>query len=155
MSCFVAFGCGGSTPPAEAPEPIGQTEPEPAPPPEPAPAPEPEPEPEAPAAAAPEFKDGMSVDEAIAVIPQGAERVNVDPETLGKPLAEMSVYEPCKPKPNQRVKIRVGVWDGRAVGVDVAVTPKNDKLAQCIKEQITKLEWRDKAKSLNTVEYAF
>src|SRR5688572_30110660 len=34
----------------------------------------------------PEFKDGMSVDEAISAVPQGTPRVNVDQEELGKPL---------------------------------------------------------------------
>jgi hypothetical protein len=147
-------GCGGSSPPAEAPDPV-LAEPEP----EPEPAPElEEPAETAPtesAGAEPEFNEGMSVDEAINAVPQGSERVNVDPDELGKPLTDMKVYEPCKAKPNEHAKIRVAIWDGRAVGIDVETTPKNDKLAECIKEQIRALSWKDKVRSLNTVEFAF
>ena len=154
---FIA-ACGGSPTPAETPEePIAETEPAP----EPAPAPEPEaegegeeaPKEEAPAAD-PEFKDGMTVDEAIAVVPQGTSRVNVDQETLSQPLVDPKLYEPCKLKPNQHFKLKVAVWDGRAVGIDVDTQPKNDKVADCVKEQVRAVEWKDKVKSLNTVEYA-
>jgi len=100
----------------------------------------------------PEFKEGMSVDEATKAVPTGIERRNIDQETLGKPLQELSVYEPCKPG-SARVKLKVAVWDGRAVGIDVSTTPKNEKLAECIKQRIAELKWEKKVKSLNTIEY--
>ena len=103
----------------------------------------------------PEFKEGMTVDEAIAAVPQGVERVNVDQESLGKPLMDEKLYEPCKLKPTQHFKLRVAVWDGRAVGMDVTSQPVNKKLEECVKEQIAKLSWTKKVKSLNTVEYGF
>ena len=103
-------------------------------------------------AAEPEFTEGMSVDEATKAVPAGIERRNIDQETLGKPLQDMSVYEPCKPG-SARVKLKVAVWDGRAVGIDVTTTPKNEKLSGCIKQRISELKWEKKVKSLNTIEY--
>ncbi|MFZ5892946.1 MAG: hypothetical protein ACOY0T_17935 [Myxococcota bacterium] len=100
----------------------------------------------------PEFTEGMSVDEATKAVPAGIERRNIDQETLGKPLQDVSVYEPCKPG-SARVKLKVAVWDGRAVGIDVTTTPKNEKLAGCIKQRISELKWEKKVKSLNTIEY--
>ena len=149
-------GCGGSTPPPE--EPVTTVEePTEAPPPEPPMAEEP-PEEEAPPPKAevpePEFKEGMSVEEAINAVPQGTARLNMETEVLSKPLMDAKVYEPCKPG-SARFKVRVAVWDGKAVGMDVTVTPNNPRLAQCIKERIGELTWEDKVKSLNTIEYQF
>lgn len=96
----------------------------------------------------------MSVDEAIRAVPSGWERRNMDQETLGKPLQNVAVYEPCKPG-SARVKLRVAVWNGKAVGVDVTTTPKNEKLADCIKSKVRELTWDKKVKSLNTIEYQF
>ena len=36
----------------------------------------------------PEFKEGMSVNDAINAVPPATERENIEPEVLGKPLAE-------------------------------------------------------------------
>jgi hypothetical protein len=100
----------------------------------------------------PKFTEDMSVEEAIQAVPQGVERRNIDQETLGKPLQDAALYEPCKPG-GARVKLRVAVWDGKAVGVDVITTPKNDKLASCIKGRIREATWEAKVRSLNTIEY--
>lgn len=102
----------------------------------------------------PEFTEGMSVNEAIKAVPQGSERLNLGPEVLGKPLADPKVYAPCKLTPNQSFKLKVAVWDGRAVGIDISTKPKNEKVEQCVAEQVRKIEWSDKVKSLNTVDYA-
>jgi len=104
------------------------------------------------AAPDPEFKPGMSVEEAINAVPPGMERANIEQEALAKPLMDPKVYEPCK-LGNAHFKLKVAVWDGKAVGIDLTTTPKNDKLAECLKNQIGQLEWPDKVKSLNTVEY--
>ena len=100
----------------------------------------------------PEFTEGMSVADARNAIPQGTERLNIDQETLGKPLQNPDLFKPCK-LGAQKLKIRIAVWDGRAVGVDVIT--KNKKLAECVDKQIRAIEWKDKVKSLNTVEYAY
>lgn len=156
------LACGGSAPSPEAPDPEAAPAVEAAPAPE-APAnvqttaeaePKPEPKPEAAPVAEPQFTDGMSVDEAIKAVPQGAERVNIDQETLGKPLQDFSLYEPCKPGA-AKVKLRIAVWDGKVVGADVSATPKNDKLVACVKDRLKTLSWKAKVKSLNTVEYSF
>jgi hypothetical protein len=145
----------------EAPAVVEETpppppEPKPAPPPpaaEPAPKEEPKPTPP-PAAAEPQFTDGMSVADAIKAVPVGSERANIDQETLSTPIKDFAVYEPCKPGA-AHIKMKIAVWDGRAVGLDVSSTPKNDKLVACIKDQIKKLTWKAHVKSLNTVEYSF
>ena len=129
--------------PAPAPKPEAEAE-----------APKEEPKPEAAPVAEPAFTDGMSVAEAIKAVPQGAERANIDNETLGKPLQDFAVYEPCKPG-TTKVKMKIAVWDGKAVGLDVTSTPKNDKLVACIKDRIKGVTWQAKVKSLNTVEYSF
>jgi hypothetical protein len=101
----------------------------------------------------PQFEPGMSVSQAINAVPPGIERVNIEPEELARPLADPKLYEPCKLKPSDHFKVRVAIWDGRAVGMDVEA--KNQNLAACIRRQIEGITWREKAKSLNTVEYQF
>ena len=108
-----------------------------------------------PVAIEPTFKDDGSVEDAIAAVPQGTPRVNVEQESLAKPLMDEDLYKPCKMSPNQRFKVRVAIWDGKAVGIDLTATPKNDKAVACIKQQVQGITWRDKVKSLNTVEYQF
>lgn len=159
---LLVAACGGGTPQAESPEPpAAEAKPDPKPEPE-----EAKPEEGAgeegkgeeggekkPPAAEPTFKEGGSVDEAIAAVPQGTPRMNVEQEALAKPLMNEAVYKPCKMAPNQHFKLKVAIWDGKAVGIDVAATPKNDKVVACIKEQIAAITWKDKVKALNTVEY--
>ncbi len=154
------LACGGSEPPAEVPTA------EPAPPPAAValpPAPEPSAEPVAdvspkeepkPVVPEPQFTDGMSVADAVKAVPQGAERANIDQETLSKPIQDFAVYEPCKPGAGH-VKMKIAVWDGKAVGLDVTATPKNDKLVACVKDRLKTLTWQAHVKSLNTVEYSF
>lgn len=156
--CLAA--CGGSEPAPQAPDaespPSAEVAPAPAPPPAPtAEEPKEEPKPaEKPAVAEPTFTEGMSVAEAVKAVPQGAERSNIDQETLSKPIQDFAVYEPCKPG-TAKIKLNIAVWEGKAVGIDVTTTPKNDKLAACVKDRIKGLTWQAKVKSLNTVEYSF
>jgi len=93
------------------------------------------------------------VEQAIKAIPQGTERVNVDQETLSKPLQEESLYAPCKAG-STHFKFKIAVWRGKAVAIDMTTTPKNPKLAECLKTQIRAITWPAKVPSLNTVEYA-
>jgi hypothetical protein len=154
------LACGGSEPPPEVPdaEAVPAAEEPPPPPTKEEPAaeapPKEEPKPEPAPVAEPQFTDGMSVEEAIKAVPQGAERANIDQETLGKPLQDFALYEPCKPG-TTRVKMKIAVWDGNVVGADVTATPKNDKLVACIKDRLKTVTWKAKVKSLNTVEYSF
>ena len=100
----------------------------------------------------PEFKDGMSVNDAINAVPQGTPRENIDQETLGEPLKEQKTWASCKLTPADHFSITVAVWNGRAVGVDV--DSKNKAKTDCIKQAVRAVVWRDKVKSLNTVQYA-
>jgi hypothetical protein len=152
--------CTPATPAPEAPVEPASAPPEQSAPPQPSPdegaAEDSENPPPAPTSTVPEpqFAENSSVDQAIKAVPPGAETRNIDPETLGKPLQNVALYEPCKPG-NARVKMRVAVWDGKAVGIDITTTPKNDKLADCIKTKIREITWEKKVKSLNTIEYQF
>ena len=130
-------------PPAPAAQPAAEPE-----------APPEEPKVEKPPVVEPQFVDGMSVADAIKAVPVGAERANIDQETLSKPIQDFAVYEPCKPG-TAKVKMNIAVWDGKAVGIDITTTPKNEKLGACIKDRIKGLTWQAKVKSLNTVEYSF
>ena len=155
-----AAACGGSAPPAGDPSavsPAAEASSKADPPP---PSDEDAPKPDAESAkpqkeevVEPTFTPDMSVDDAIKAIPQSAERVNVDQETLSKPLQEESLYDPCKPG-STHFKLRVAVWRGKAVAIDLTTTPKNPKLAECLKGRLRDLTWSAKVPSLNTVEYS-
>lgn len=106
------------------------------------------------AAAEPEFKEGMSVKEAMAVVPAGTTRVNIDTETLSIPLQNADLYAPCKLSPSQHFKVTVAVWNGKAVGIDITSTPANKKVEECVTQQIRSITWHDKVPSLNTVEFS-
>lgn len=168
VGCFAIFfaACGGTPTPAASPEPAPS---------EPIAEPKAEPsvEPKGddgngegkgegegegkgkPPAGEPSFKEGSSVDEAINAVPQGTPRVNVEQDHLAKPLMDENLYKPCKLAQNQHFKLKVAIWDGKAVGIDVNATPKNDKVVACIKQQVSGIAWKDKVKSLNTVEYQY
>src|SRR5687767_4985110 len=98
-----------------------------------------------------EFPENASVTQAINAVPQGAERINIDAETLAKPLQDPKLFEPCK-LGTQHFTIKVAVWDGRAVGMDIKANSPN--LEKCIRDQVKTVEWRDKVRSLNTVEFS-
>ena len=100
----------------------------------------------------PTFTADMSVDDAINAT-KGTERMNVDQETMSKPLQEEALYAPCKPGTGH-FKFRVAVWRGKAVAIDMTTTPKNPKLAECLKGRIREITWPAKVPSLNTVEYS-
>lgn len=105
--------------------------------------------------AEPEFKEGMSVNDAINAVPQGYERVNMDQEALDRPLLDPEFYKPCKLAHSQHFEVRFAVWEGKAVGMDVKTTPNNKTAETCLRELIGRNVWRDKVKSLNisTVQF--
>lgn len=102
----------------------------------------------------PQFTEGMSVADAQSAVPPDADRLNVEQEVLAKPLQDAELYAPCK-LGGGHFKANVAVWDGRVVGLDLETQPNNPTLAKCLSDQIRKVRWRDKAKSLNTVEFSF
>ena len=158
LLCALALAaCGGSTPPAESvPESSGPVIPdqtEVAPPTDDPPKADETPK-KAPKedVAEPTFTADMSVDDAINAT-KGTERMNVDQETMSKPLQDEALYAPCKAG-TAHFKFRVAVWRGKAVAIDMTTTPKNPKLAECLKGRIREITWGAKVPSLNTVEYS-
>jgi hypothetical protein len=147
--------CGGSTPPAQEPtEPSSNTVTSPPPTTdEDAPKPDADSAPKKEEVIEPTFTDDMTVEQAIKAIPQGTERVNVDQETLSKPLQEESLYAPCKAG-STHFTFKIAVWRGKAVAIDMTTSPKNPKLAECLKTQLRAITWPAKVPSLNTVEYS-
>ena len=75
----------------------------------------------------PTFTPDMSVEEAINAA-KSTERMNVDQETMSKPLQDDALYAPCKAG-TAHFTFRVAVWRGKAVAIDMTTTPKNAKLA--------------------------
>ncbi len=153
---LLAAACGGSTPPAQDPSsaPTPEATAKPTPPPEEA-EPKPEAEPAKPKkeeVVEPTFTEDMSVEDAIKAA-QSTERLNVDQETLSKPLQDEGLYAPCKPG-SAHFTLRIAVWRGKAVAIDLTTTPKSPKLAECLKGRIRELTWPAKVPSLNTVEYS-
>lgn len=158
-------GCASSSPPAASPESSGEAsgdEPQPS---EPvAPPPEPEPsestESEAPPAsgstvAEPNFQPGMSVLDAVNAVPRGTDRVEIEQEVLVAPLQQQELYQPCSLKPNQHFDVKLAVWDGRVVGLDLSTSPKSASVEECLRRQIEGLTWKKRVKSLSTVEYRY
>jgi hypothetical protein len=103
----------------------------------------------------PEFKPGMSVVEAVNAVPQGAERVEIEHEVLIEPLMQPDIYAPCKLRPNQHFSVKVAIWDGHVVGLDVIATPKSEQVEACLRSHIEALSWKKKVKSLSTVEFNY
>ena len=101
--------------------------------------------------AKPEFREGMSVDEAIKAVPSGYDYVGLDQEVLERPLRDPATYEPCKNFQNYRFKVRLAIWNGKVVGMDLTAPPA---IKDCVAEQIWKIEYPDKVESINTIDYA-
>jgi hypothetical protein len=104
--------------------------------------------------AKPQFTDSMTVAEAQAAVPPDADRLNMEQEVLAEPLQDTELYAPCK-LGGGHFKANVAVWDGRVVGLDLETQPTNPALAKCLGDRIRSVKWRDKVKSLNTVEFSF
>jgi len=154
---LTAAACGGATPPAESPgessSPVSPDT-EVAPPAEETPKAEEDTPKKAPKeeVAEPAFTPDMTVEQAIDAA-KSTERMNVDQETMSKPLQDEALYAPCKAG-TAHFSFRVAVWRGKAVAIDMTTTPKNPKLAECLKGRIRELTWPAKVPSLNTVEYS-
>jgi len=103
----------------------------------------------------PSFTPGMTVEEAIGAVPSTAQRIHIEEEALAEPLKQPELYEPCKLKGHEHFTLRVAVWQGKAVGLDLETKPKNADLETCLRTQIERIEWKDKVESLNTVEYSY
>jgi hypothetical protein len=145
LTLALAAACGGSTPPAEAPEEeddddIEQTsasegtttaEGE-----------EESSEKPKPEAAEPEFKDGMSVDEAINAVPQGTERENIEQETLARPLTEAKLYARAIPgQPRTSLRSQSGT---DAPSVSTSKPSRRTTSSASASGAVRQVQWREK-----------
>lgn len=152
---WAMFGCTPSVPPPEEPTPSSvPSEPVAS-----APAAEDVETPEAPPASPPtsvepEFTPGMTVRQAIDAAVH-TERVEIEQEVLAEPIVKPELYEPCKLRGNQHFTLRVAIWDGRVVGMDLTTTPKSPSAEECIRTQVQGVTWKKKAKALSTFEFNF
>ena len=101
----------------------------------------------------PEFKQGMSVNDAIAAVDTCWEFVGIEADILAKPLQDPETFKPCKLGPNHHFELRLAIWDGRVVGADVK--SPNAKLASCVEKQVRELTYDAKSQAINTVEYKY
>jgi hypothetical protein len=101
----------------------------------------------------PEFKEGMSVNDAIAAVPSHYEYIGIDQEVLAKPLTNFDTYKECKVTQNDHFSLRIAVWDGKVVGADVKAQPEAKR--QCIDRVVRALTYKEQVKSINTVEFSF
>jgi hypothetical protein len=100
----------------------------------------------------PEFKPGMSVNEAIAAVPSHYEYVQIEQEVLAKPLQNLDTFKACKLTQNDHFSLKLAIWDGRVVGADVKAAPGKK---ECIDGVVRALEYKEKEKSINTVDFSF
>jgi len=87
-------------------------------------------------------------------VPAGLPRLNMSTDTLQTPLLDLKRYDKCKVPRSTKVTMRVAVYDGAAVGVDVATKPKNVKMEACLDGVVRGMSW-DKVPSLNEVNVTF
>ncbi len=101
----------------------------------------------------PEFKQGMSVNDAIAAVDTCWSFVGIETDVLAKPLQDPETFKACNLHPNHKFTLRLAVWDGKVVGADVS--SNNKKLQECVETQARAITYEEKIKAINTVEYAF
>jgi hypothetical protein len=102
----------------------------------------------------PKFAPHGSVDDAINAVPQGSPRLNMSDESMQRPLMDPKQYQKCKVTRATRVSLRVAVYDGVAVGLDLTTKPKNAKMEKCLDDLVRAMTW-EKVPSLNTVTFNF
>ena len=100
----------------------------------------------------PEFEDGMSVQQAIAAVPSYYEYIGIDQDVLAKPLSNPDTYKPCKLTPAHHFTVKVAIWDGKTVGLDIDAPPA---IKDCIAQQIKAIQWPEPVESINTIDYSF
>jgi hypothetical protein len=108
----------------------------------------------APALAKIEFPPHATVDQAIKAVPQGQARMNMADDALRAPLLDLKRYDQCKVPRSTKVTMTVAVYDGAAVGADIASKPKNAKIEECVDQVVRGMTW-PKVPSLNTVNVNF
>lgn len=109
----------------------------------------------APPSQKPTFEPGMSVDEATNAAPFALNAAEVDVAELEKPLMSSGIGSACSIPSSQKYKMKVAVYEGRAVGIDVSTTPASDAKEACIREQIEAITWDVQEESINLVELSF
>jgi len=101
-----------------------------------------------------DFPPRATVEQAVKAVPQGTPRINMADDALRAPLLDLKQYDRCKVPRSTKVTMNVAVYDGAAVGVEVATKPKNAKMEECIDEVVRGMTW-SKVASLNTVNVNF
>jgi hypothetical protein len=101
-----------------------------------------------------DFPPHATIDQAVKAVPQGTPRINMADDALRAPLLDLKRYDKCKVPRSTKVTMTVAVYDGAAVGVEVATKPKNAKMEECVDEVVRSMSW-SKVPSLNTVNVNF
>ena len=80
--------------------------------------------------------------------------MNMADDVLRAPLLDLKRYDKCKIPRSTKITMTVAVYDGAAVGADIASKPKNAKIEECVNEVVRSMTWA-KVPSLNTVNVNF
>ena len=105
-------------------------------------------------AAEPLFRDGMTIEEARAVVPPDTAFIRIEPEALTVPLQGEDIFAQCELKSSQKFTAHLGIWDGRAVAIELQGLPEGET-RECVLRELRTLEWRDRVKSFNDIKYSF
>ena len=81
-------------------------------------------------------------------------RADLTDAQLGAPMRDSSWFSSCGLAESANADICVAVKHGKPLGVSVAVTPSNKRIAACIDRQARKLHWPDSEK-LDVVHQKF
>jgi hypothetical protein len=93
----------------------------------------------------------MTVAQAINAVPPDSERYEIEADVLAAPLQNLDAYAECNLTPQTHFTVKVAVWNGRAVGIDVR--DASAPLAECVKKVVQGLQWKPAIESLNTIEF--
>jgi hypothetical protein len=81
------------------------------------------------------------VDAAIKLVPSKIPQGRLSKEILTSPLKDPARFERCAIPPTTRVAIRVAVYNGQAIGVDVRSNPNTPALDFCVDRIVRQTTW--------------
>lgn len=83
----------------------------------------------------------VGVDAAIKLVPSQIPQGHLSKSSLESPLKDPTRYERCAIPSSTRVAIRVAVYDGQAIGVDVRSNPNTPALDFCVDRIVRQTTW--------------
>jgi hypothetical protein len=88
-----------------------------------------------------DVRPDTGVDAAIKLVPTKIPVGHLSKETLTSPLKDAARFARCAIPPTTRVAIRVAVYNGQAIGVDVRSNPNTPALDFCVDRVVRQTTW--------------